>query len=217
MKTRNIFGFTLLEMLISITILILISAMTLASIIQLGETAAKTRKLVKTRKQFSTFTQGMYNFVNKSVGVYFWDGANEVQYLTSYPDTIGPGNPILDTLYLVKDGAGNLGTIVYDPTAHTITYFKTPGDTSTAVVMLRDVYRKDYIHDQHEVEGDPRKSDDPVFRFPHLPSLYDNPSNRPSFVLIECRKLVIPVPATSTGAYPLTIPINLMCRVDALS
>jgi prepilin-type N-terminal cleavage/methylation domain-containing protein len=217
MKTKHSFGFTLVEVLISVTIVALISGMLLLGIIQLGESADKTKTFVKTRKQLSTFTQGIYNFINKSVGLYFLNGAaEEVNYTTSYPNPIGPGNAILDTLYLVKDSAGTLGTVVYNPTAHTLTYFETP-NTPPGAVMLTDVYRMDYVSDVLEADPDlSKRSKAPIFRFPHNASLYkEGASTRPLFVIIEFRRRI----AAPTSATPIapTVPVKLICKVAVLT
>lgn len=209
MKTKY-FGFTLVETLISVTILAIVSSMILISIIQLGKSSDKTKNLVKTRKQLSTFTQGIYNFINKSKGIYFKNippGNEKVNYLSSFPSVIAPGNPILDTLYLIKDDAETMiGHIYYDPTLHTLSYYKDA--TAVPELMLSDVYRMD--------GNDTIPGTAPIFRFPHKSTLYKVATpTQPLFVIIEFRKRVSK--PTSVNTVSVFVPVNLMCKVNALA
>jgi type II secretory pathway pseudopilin PulG len=215
MKMRSVSGFTLVEMLISMTIVFFIAGMALAGIMQLGESANRTKNFVKTRKQLSSFTQGIYNFINRSTNVYFKDGAAEVSYLASYNPMNTPNPSWGNTLYLAKNTIPpSEGKIVYDPTAHTLTYFKDSSANTGGEEMLKDVYSINYD------EKNPGNVLAPIFRFPHKTEFYKieasgTPSaSRPLFVVIEFRRRV--AVQTSVDKKEITIPVKLACKVDAL-
>ena len=217
--SKHIFGFTLVEMMISLSVFAVISGVALLGIVQVGKSIGRTKNTIKAREDLSAFTQGLYVFINKSVGAYFLKNtpnipANELNYVNEFPaikiaaTTAPPLNSILDTLYLVKDTAGATGTIVYNPTAHTLSWFKVAGDSSRVEVMLTDVYRMDYINDT--IPGVA-----PIFRFPHDYRLYETASvSRPLFILIEFRKRI--AKPNSVEQTFLSIPIKLMCQLHTI-
>jgi prepilin-type N-terminal cleavage/methylation domain-containing protein len=216
MKTRYSFGFTLVEVLISMTIVSIIAGMILVGIMQLGESANRTKNFIKTRKQLSTFTQSIYNFINRSANVYFREvaGVNEIDYLGSYDPTIDSSPRWGDTLFLMKDSTQpntgtNVGRIVYDPLAYTLTYFQDAATNTGGNEMLKDVYRVNYVDANNPGNA-------PIFRFPHSSILYRQGSrSQPLVVVIEFRRRI--AAPTSVDPNAITIPVKLICKVDALN
>ena len=206
-------AFTLTELMVTIGIMSFIVTGILMGIIQVGRNIEKTRNYNFARKELSSFVQGIYSFVNKSYGAFFWNTTTSVQvdYLASYPAVIIPGNAIWDTLYLVKNAAATLtGTLTYNPNpvttanpnGHTISW--NPGGGAATVVLLTKVYRTDYATDASPGTA-------PIFKFPHQSFLYVTTTN-PRFLVVEFLKRI--AEPTSTNPNPINIPVKLMYQLN---
>ena len=206
-KNRKITtGFSLVEMMISLGIFSFVALAVISGSMQIGKSIEKTRVCITSRQELATFSQGIYSFINKSKGAYFWDTDTnaEMNYLTKF-SALPSDSTMFDILFLVKDTANNTGSIVYDPANHTITWFRTTGVSGD--VMLTNVYRYDY-------ENDTNPGVEPVFKFPHRSDLYVS-STRPNFVVIQFRKKISD--STSINPNPVTVPVKLMFQLNTIN
>ena len=198
-------AFTLTELLVTISIMSFIVGGILMGTIQMGRNIEKTRNYNFARKQLSSFVQTFYVFTNRSFGAYFDDPIDPTQqanYVTAFPAS--PTHSTWNTLYLIQDQAETgIGTLTYNPGQFTISYNR--GGGAAAQVILRNVYRPDYINDATPGTA-------PIFRFPHRrpPILYRTDSI-PNFLVVEFL-LRIAAP-TSTNPNPINIPVKLMYQL----
>lgn len=204
-------GYTLVEVLVTLSIFSVLAAGILSSTLQIGRHIEKTRNLIKAKEEITAFHQAIYNFTNKSFGAYFWDSsaASELNYLTTYDSFNTPtaDKSIYDTLFFVKNNAGtDIARLVYNPTNRTLSWFR--GNGASEQVMLTEVYRTDYDGTNLATMNQP------VFKFPHRSDLYTSPT-RPNYVIIEFRKLV--QAQDSNNPYPVTVPIKIMAQLNTIN
>ena len=209
MKKIKRTGFTLIEMVVTLTIFSIVSVAILSGMMQMGKSIEKSRDCVTARQELNVFCQGLYSFLNKSLSAYFFDDDidAEMDYLTKYP-ALPVDTPMLDTLYLVKDSLNNTGRLVFNPAAHTIRWFRNAGSTTDeGDLMLTNVYRFDY-------QNDSNPGTLPVMMFPHMVELYSTTIN-PKFVVFQFKKRVSD--PTAINPNPVTIPVKLMIQLNTIN
>lgn len=197
-------GLTLVEVMVTMSILSTILVGLVMSSIQFGKSVDKVRNYVMSRKDLSSFIFSITSFTNKSLGAYFYDTASstEFDYLAGI-STLPAADPMLNDLYLLKDGVGATGLVRYSPVDRTISWIRIPG--ATPVVMLANVVRPDY---QNESDT----GSEPIFKFPHRSSLYYTSTN-PKFVMFNFKVLVNP---DVTSDEPVTLPVTLALKLNAI-
>lgn len=206
MKMKKIKGYTIPEMIIALALLSLISIGMFNAMGQLGKSITKTKNQVTSRKKLTPFCHTIHAFANRSLAIYFWDSANSIEfdYVNNFT-SLTPGDSLLDTVHFVKNTTGNpIAELIYNPSAHTISWRRSSGVAPQ--VILENVYRIDYTDNANQGTA-------PVFRFPHIVSLYDT-STRPRFLTLEF-KLRVMAP-TSENPNPLMIPVKFMTQVNTL-
>lgn len=199
-------AYSLVEMIVAISIFSVISLGVYNGILQINKHIGKIKNFVSSRQELANFCQSVYSFANKSYGAYFYNEADqsEMDYLNDF-SSITEGDTILDSLFFMKDSTGdisNTGCLSYNPTEHTISWIRLPGDTPQ--IVLEGVYRKDYINDTSP-------GNDPIFKFPHKSTLFVTQS-RPRFIIIEFKKLINE--ATSVNPIPEMLRIKVTAQLN---
>ncbi|EKD29113.1 MAG: hypothetical protein ACD_79C00061G0001 [uncultured bacterium] len=201
-------GFSLVEMMVVFALFSVISISMFSGMSHLRKNITNIKNQVTARKSLTPFCHTVYSFANKSKAVFFFDTSTsaEFDYIAKFATTPGT-DPIFETLFFVKnDDESEIGSMVYDPNLHTISWIRMAGAAPT--VILNDVYRFDYVNDANP-------GSNPVFRFPHNSSLFKTPPSRPRLIILEFRKKI--ADAINAGSNPLTIPIKLITEVNTIS
>lgn len=225
MKKNIIKAFSLVEMLIVLSISSIVFVMVIQGGFQLSRGIVQSQEMIKAKKDLVVFCHGLYNFINNSFSAYLEDPAlsttpPELDYRNT---TFIDADPRQDVLFLVKDELGNTGHLSYnddpdnDPSTEggAFEWYSLPN--ATPQTMIKDVYRIDskWDSDGNLITVGASAPKAPIFKFPHQEFLYNGTIGlpfRPKFVIIQFRKII--VPKRAENPVPITLPITLMLEVN---
>lgn len=208
MKINKKTAYTLVEMLIALSIFSIVSIGVLKATINLGKNFQKSRDSITARQQIGNLIQTVKSFLCKSKSVEFRNASGNKINMNQETANVSDLN-VLDTLFVIKRNVlyntALVGKLVYDQGNHTIRWYQ-DADQNNSVVILRDVYRTDYSIQNEGVK--------PIFRFPPPNNTFYDSNNNPNLVAFDFNKLL--ATPNSTNPEPEFLTVTFFSQVNTL-